>query len=157
MRGINKVILVGNLGGDPDCKYVNDTKLGSFSVATNEKWKDKNTGQPVEHTYWHRVCVRGRMAEIAQEYLKKGSKVYVEGKLTNRKYTDNNGVEKFISEVWIDQKGKLVMLDSPNNQSSQSHIQANQSGVSSQLNQQSQPPQNINSGGFDDFDDDLPF
>jgi len=91
-RGINKVILVGNLGNDPDVKATQGgTTITTISVATSEQWKDKQTGQAQERTEWHRVKFFGRLAEIAGDYLKKGSQVYIEGSLRTDKYTDKNG------------------------------------------------------------------
>lgn len=99
-RGINKVILVGRLGNDPDVRY---TAAGSavttISVATSESWKDRNTGQQQERTEWHRVVFFGRLAEIAGQYLKKGSQVYVEGSLRTNKYTDKNGIERYSTDI----------------------------------------------------------
>jgi len=98
-RGINKVILVGTLGKDPEVRYSQSgSAIASVSVATNEKWKDKN-GEMQERTEWHRVKFFGRLAEIAGEYLKKGGQVYVEGSLRTEKYTDKQGVEKFSTDI----------------------------------------------------------
>ena len=91
-RGINKVILIGNLGNDPEVKYMpNGEAVANVSVATSDTWKDKNTGEQVERTEWHRVVFFRRLAEIVGEYLKKGSKVYIEGKLQTRKWQDQSG------------------------------------------------------------------
>jgi len=99
-RGINKVILVGNLGNDPDVKYTQSgTTVTTISVATSESWKDKQTGEQQERTEWHRVKFFGRLAEIAGEYLKKGSQVYVEGSIRTEKYTDKNGIERYSTDV----------------------------------------------------------
>ena len=96
---INKVILVGNLGREPDIKYTGDGKaIANLAVATNESWTDKTTGQKVEKTEWHRVVIFGRLADIAQKYLHKGSKVYIEGQLRTRKW-DKNGVDQYTTEV----------------------------------------------------------
>ena len=100
MAGINKVILVGNLGAKPEIKYAsNGNAISNLSVATSESWTDKNTGQKQERTEWHRVSMFGKLAEVAAQYTDKGSKVYVEGKLETRKYTDNAGIEKFKFEI----------------------------------------------------------
>ena len=99
-RGINKVILVGNLGNDPDVKATQGgTTITTISVATSEQWKDKQTGQAQERTEWHRVKFFGRLAEIAGDYLKKGSQVYIEGSLRTDKYTDKNGVERYTTDI----------------------------------------------------------
>lgn len=99
-RGINKVILVGNLGNDPDVKYTQGgAAVTTISVATSESWKDKQTGQMQDRTEWHRVKFFGKLAEIAGEYLRKGSQVYVEGSLRTDKYTDKNGVERYTTDI----------------------------------------------------------
>jgi single-strand DNA-binding protein len=99
-RGINKVIIVGNLGNDPDVKYTQGgTAITTLSIATSESWKDKNTGQQQERTEWHRVKLFGRLGEIAGEYLKKGRQVYIEGSLRTEKYTDKSGVEKYSTDI----------------------------------------------------------
>lgn len=99
-RGINKVILVGNLGNDPDVKYTQGgTTIATISVATSEAWKDKQSGEQKELTEWHRVKFFGKLAEIAGEYLKKGAQVYVEGSIRTEKYTDKQGVERYATDV----------------------------------------------------------
>lgn len=99
-RGINKVIIIGNLGGDPDCKSMPDGKaVTNISVATSESWKDKQTGEKQERTEWHRIVFFDRVAEIAGQYLTKGSKVYIEGSLRTRKFTDNDGIDRYITEI----------------------------------------------------------
>jgi single-strand DNA-binding protein len=99
-RGINKVILVGNLGQDPEVRYMpSGGAVANISIATSESWKDKQTGQPVDKTEWHRIVFFNRLAEIAGEYLKKGSQVYVEGKLQTRKWQDQAGVDRYSTEV----------------------------------------------------------
>lgn len=99
-RGINKVILVGNLGNDPEVKYTQaGAPITTISVATTDAWKDKNTGQMQERTEWHKVKFFGRLAEIAAEYLKKGRQVYIEGSLRTDKYTGKDGIEKYFTEV----------------------------------------------------------
>lgn len=102
-RGINKVILVGNLGNDPEVRYSQSgSAMTTISIATSESWKDKATGEQKERTEWHRVKFFGKLAEIAGEYLKKGSQVYVEGRLRTDKYTDKNGVERYTTDVFAD-------------------------------------------------------
>jgi single-strand DNA-binding protein len=99
-RGVNKVILVGNCGADPETRYgANGTPITTLRLATSESWKDKNTGELVEKTEWHRVKLFGRTAEIASEYLRKGKQVYIEGKLRTEKYTDKDGVERYSTDV----------------------------------------------------------
>lgn len=106
-RGINKVILVGNLGNDPEVRYTQGgSAITTISVATSESWKDKN-GEQQERTEWHRVKFFGRLAEIAGEYLKKGSQVYIEGSLRTEKYTDKSGVEKYTTDIIA---GEMQML-----------------------------------------------
>ena len=109
-RGVNKVILIGNLGADPEVRYTqNSTAIANLSIATSETWKDKQTGEPREQTEWHRCVAYRRLAEIAGEYLKKGSKVYVEGRLQTRKWTGQDNVERYTTEVVINE---MQMLDS---------------------------------------------
>jgi single-strand DNA-binding protein len=113
MAGINKVILVGNLGAKPEVKYAsNGNAITNLSVATSESWTDKNTGQKQEKTEWHRVSLFGKLAEIAGQYLDKGSKVYVEGKLQTRKWQDKSGADRYTTEVVVSGfNGTLQMLD----------------------------------------------
>ena len=109
-KGVNKVIIVGNLGNDPELRFSQaGTAMCSISVATSESWKDKTSGEMQERTEWHRVKFFGKLAEIAGEYLKKGSQVYVEGKLRTEKYTDKAGVEKYSTDIIADE---LQMLGS---------------------------------------------
>jgi single-strand DNA-binding protein len=113
MAGINKVILVGNLGREPEVKYAsNGNAIANLAIATSESWKDKNTGEKVEKTEWHRVSVFGKLAEIAGQYLHKGSKVYVEGQLKTRKWQDKEGNDRYTTEINISGfNGVLQMLD----------------------------------------------
>lgn len=100
MNGINKVILIGNVGADPEVRQFNDGGMvANVSIATTERWTDKQTSERKEATEWHRVVFRNRLAEIVQQYLRKGSQVYVEGKLKTRKYQDNNGQDRYVTEV----------------------------------------------------------
>ena len=109
-RGVNKVILIGNLGQDPEVRYMpNGGAVCNITVATSESWKDKNTGENQEKTEWHRVVMFRRLAEIAGEYLKKGSKVYLEGRLQTRKWQDQQGQDRYTTEIIADQ---MQMLDS---------------------------------------------
>jgi single-strand DNA-binding protein len=110
-RGVNKVILVGNLGQDPEVRYMpNGNGVANISIATTDSWKDKNTGQMQERTEWHRVVLFGKLAEVAGEYLRKGSQVYIEGRLQTRKWTDQSGQEKFTTEIVVDMGGQMQML-----------------------------------------------
>ncbi len=111
---VNKVILVGNLGRDPEVRSTQDgTKVANLSVATSETWRDKNSGERRERTEWHRVVIfNERLADVAEKYLKKGSKVYIEGQLQTRKWTDQSGNEKYTTEVVLQRfRGELTMLD----------------------------------------------
>jgi single-strand DNA-binding protein len=108
-RGVNKVILIGNLGNDPEVKYTaSGSAITNITVATSENWKDKQSGEKKESTEWHKVSFFGRLAEIAGEYLKKGSKVYVEGSLRTRKWQDQQGVERYTTEIVAEE---MQMLD----------------------------------------------
>lgn len=112
MRGVNKVILVGTLGKDPETKtFGNGGSLTQFSIATSDSWTDKNTGERKEQTEWHRIVLYNRIGEIAQQYLRKGSKVYIEGSLRTRQWTDQNGQERYTTEIRGEQ---MQMLDSSN-------------------------------------------
>ena len=107
-RGINKVILVGNLGQDPETRYMpSGSAVTNFTVATNESWKDKQTGEQKERTEWHRVAMFNRLAEIAAEYLRKGSQIYIEGKLRTRKWQDRDGNERYTTEIIADEMQML--------------------------------------------------
>ncbi len=112
MRGVNKVILVGTLGADPEVKYAaNGNAIANLSVATSDEWNDKSTGQKQQKTEWHRVSMFGKIAEIAGQYLKKGSQVYLEGKLQTRKWQDKNGLDRYTTEVVINGfDGQMQML-----------------------------------------------
>ena len=158
MAGINKVILVGNLGAKPEIKYAsNGNAISNLSVATSESWTDKNTGQKQERTEWHRVSLFGKVAEIAGQYLDKGSKVYVEGKLQTRKWQDQSGQDRYTTEVVISGfSGTLQMLDRRDDSNSSMQSQ-------SQPQSQPQPAQNgqqapsITPVAQDEFEDDIPF
>ena len=142
MSGINKVILVGNIGAKPEVKYSsNGSAIANLSVATSETWNDKNSGEKQEKTEWHRVSLYGKLAEIAGQYLDKGSKVYVEGKLQTRKWQDQSGQDRYTTEIVVSgYGGTLQMLDrregmatgsqsaSPNNMSNDTVEVADNSG-----------------------------
>ena len=116
MSGINKVILIGNLGAKPELKYsATNTAITNISVATSESWTDKNTGQKQEKTEWHRVSVFGKLAEVVSNYCDKGSKVYIEGKLQTRKYQDKAGADRYTTEIIVSGFNSVIqMLDSVN-------------------------------------------
>ena len=110
MSSVNKALIIGNLGQDPEIKYTQSgSPIANLSVATSERWKDKNTGEQKEQTEWHRVVVFGRLAEIAEQYLKKGSKVFIEGKIQTRDWEDAEGNKKYTTEVVA---REMTMLDS---------------------------------------------
>lgn len=179
-RGVNKVIVIGNLGQNPEVRYTQRNEaIANLSVATSESWKDKNTGEQKEITEWHRCVAYKRLAEIAGEYLKKGSKVYIEGRLQTRKWQGQDGVERYTTEIVIKD---LQMLDGINQggQNSQQdyrgHSGSNQQNPTSgsqggymnhqaQYAQQQQQAQNNQQSGQQsmggipdgDFDDDIPF
>ena len=110
-RGVNKVILIGNLGKDPETRAMNNGSACNFTVATSESWKDKQTGQQQERTEWHRIAVFGKLAEICGQYLKKGSKVYIEGSLRTRKWQNKEGQDQYTTEIVANE---MQMLDSRN-------------------------------------------
>jgi single-strand DNA-binding protein len=159
-RGINKVILIGNLGNDPEQKSMpNGNAVTNISVATAESWKDKQTGQQQERTEWHRVVFFNRLAEIAGQYLSKGSKVYIEGSLRTRKWQDQSGADRYSTEIIA---SEMQMLDSRGDQGGgYSQPAPRQQAPQKQAPQQSAPQQPQQpaapAGNFDDFDDDIPF
>ena len=116
-NGVNKAIILGRLGQDPEIRYTKDGKaVATLSVATSESWKDKQTGEKKEQTEWHRVVLFGRLAEVAGEYLRKGSQVYIEGQLKTRKWTDQQGVARYSTEINIGMNGVMQMIGSGNQQ-----------------------------------------
>ena len=149
MSGINKVILVGNIGAKPEVKYSsNGSPIANLSVATSETWNDKNSGEKQEKTEWHRVSIYGKLAEIAGQYLDKGSKVYVEGKLQTRKWQDQSGQDRYTTEIVVSgYGGTLQMLDRREGMPT--------GGQSAPSNNMSNDTVEVadNSG----FDDDIPF
>lgn len=154
MASVNKVILVGNLGKDPETRYTaSGEAMCNFSLATTESWKDKSSGERKEATEWHRVSFFGKIAEIASQYLQKGSQVYIEGSLRTRKYTDKDGVEKYSTEIRGDE---MKMLGSRpegggNNNQQKQQQQRDSSGYDAP------PPKNKPKPSFDDLGDDVPF
>lgn len=154
-RGVNKVILVGNLGQDPETRYLpNGGAVCNITVATSETWKDKNTGENQEKTEWHRVVAFRRLAEIMGEYLKKGSKVYIEGKLQTRKWQDNNGNDRYTTEVLADQ---MQMLDSRGGGSADFGGGQQASAPRQSAPQQQSQPQQSAPPVDNSFEDDIPF
>lgn len=130
-RGVNRVILVGNLGQDPEVRIMpNGSAVANFSVATSESWKDKQTGEQKDRTEWHRVVVFGKLAEIAGEYVKKGTLIYIEGQLQTRKWQDQAGIDRYTTEVVINPIGGTLQIlgsrsDDSNQQQSQQSSQPN--------------------------------
>ncbi|MBA1203122.1 single-stranded DNA-binding protein [Pseudomonas capeferrum] len=184
-RGVNKVILVGTCGQDPEVRYLpNGNAVTNLSLATSEQWTDKQTGQKVERTEWHRVSMFGKVAEIAGEYLRKGSQVYIEGKLQTREW-EKDGIKRYTTEIIVDMQGTMQLLGGrPQNQDggNQYNQGGNQGGGNNyqggQANQgnpaprqqaprpqqapqrqapQQQPAQQQPAADFDSFDDDIPF
>ena len=148
MRGINKVILVGHLGGDPETRYSQGgSAITTISIATSEQWKDKQTGEAQERTEWHRVKFFGRLAEIAGEYLKKGSQVYVEGSLRTDKYTDKQGVERYTTDIIANE---MQMLGGRGGEGESRGGGRGQPRGGAKPTPRSAPPS-------DDFDDEAPF
>ncbi|ELW7420990.1 single-stranded DNA-binding protein [Salmonella enterica] len=159
-RGLNKVMLIGHLGQDPDVRYLpNGNAVAMLSLATSDTWKDKQTSEQKERTEWHRVVIYGKLAEIAGEYLRKGSQVYIEGELRTRKWTDQSGQERYTTEVVVSMQGTMQMLGSRGNggngqqQGSQGQPQQpagrSYSGTPPKQHPANEPPM--------DFDDDIPF
>ncbi len=170
MASVNKVIIVGNLGRDPETRYMpSGDALTSITVATTDTWKDKSTGEKKEQTEWHRITFFGKLAEIAGQYLKKGSQVYVEGSLRTRKYTDKDGVEKYATDIRAD---TMQMLGSRQGMGGGANAGGGGMGGMDDGGYGSAPPARQNTGGggggagrpaprpapnFSDMDDDIPF
>lgn len=147
MASVNKIIIVGNLGRDPEMRtFPSGDQVANVTVATTDKWKDKQTGEPKEHTEWHRVVFNGRLAEIVGQYLRKGSQVYVEGSLRTRKWTDQSGVEKYSTEIRADQ---MQMLGG--------RPEGAAPAPAPRPAPAPPPAQRSAGSGFDDMDDDIPF
>ncbi|SIO41574.1 single-stranded DNA-binding protein [Salinivibrio sp. ES.052] len=182
-RGINKVILIGNLGNDPEIRYLpNGGAVANLSLATSESWRDKNTGEMREKTEWHRVVLFGKTAEVAGEYLRKGSQVYIEGQLQTRKWQDQSGQDRYTTEVAVQPfSGSMQMLGGRGGQNQGQPMQQQPPqqggwGQPQQPQQSQQPQQNFNQqppqqqsapqpqsqpqqqyNDLPDFDDDIPF
>lgn len=170
-RGVNKVILLGNVGGDPELRYTpSGAGVANFSIATNESWTDKNSGERQERTEWHRIAAWGRLAEICNQYLRKGSKVYIEGRLQTRSWEGQDGQRRYATEIVA---SEMQMLDSRDDSSgppagrdggyAAAPQGAPQEGGNATGSGQAGPPQGGPQGGppepppFNDPDDDLPF
>jgi len=152
---INKVILVGNLGRDPESRTMQDgNPVVNLSIATSENWRDKNSGERRERTEWHRVVIfNDKLAEVAQKYLRKGSKVYLEGQLQTRKWTDQSGMEKYTTEVVLQRyRGELTMLDGRSDGTG-----ANDFGNDNQIENSSSSPSDMSGNRSADLDDEIPF
>ncbi|EHV3000469.1 single-stranded DNA-binding protein [Escherichia coli] len=160
-RGINKVILIGHLGQDPELRYFPNGggAVANLTLATSESWRDKQSGEMKEQTEWHRVVIFGKLAEIAGEYLRKGSQVYIEGQLRTRKWFDQqNGVDRYATEVVVSVNGTLQMLGSPRQQGSGAAPAHSGQGTAGAPAGNSPSPASGNGGGMPmDFDDDIPF
>ena len=148
-RGINKVILIGNLGRDPEVRYTpTGLAVANLAIATSESWKDKQTGEPVERTEWHRVVMYQRLAEIAGEYLRKGSKIYIEGRLQTRKWQDKTtGQDRYTTEIVANE---MQMLDSKGGTSAATEPAFEKASATSSATPEAAP-------ALDSFDDDVPF
>ncbi|ELY6083641.1 single-stranded DNA-binding protein [Cronobacter sakazakii] len=148
-KGVNKVILIGNLGQDPEVRYMpNGGAVTSLRLATSESWRDKQTGEMKEVTEWHSVVLYGKLAEVAGEYLRKGSQVYIEGQLRTRKWQDQSGQDRYSTEVVVNVGGTMQMLGGKQ--------QSDQPKQQSQTTKQ-KPPSQQSSVPPMDFDDDIPF
>ncbi|MCM8613446.1 single-stranded DNA-binding protein [Accumulibacter sp.] len=154
MASVNKVILVGNLGRDPESRYAPDgSAVVSVSLATTDTWKDKVTGEKREATEWHRLVFFGRQAEIAAQYLKKGSQVYIEGRLRTRKWQDKEGHERNTTEIHVDQ---MQMLGSRQGLGEPSYASAGSVEGTASFGG-AKPSPSKKTPGFEDMDDDIPF
>ncbi len=165
-RGINKVILIGNLGGDPETRYLpNGNAVTNLTLATSDSWRDKQTGQMQERTEWHRVSFFGKIAEIAGQYLRKGSKIYIEGRLQTREW-EKDGVKRYTTEIVVDMGGTMQMLDSRGDNEGGSRPapapRPQQQAQPQQQQQQARPAPTVQQDAqpapdYDSFDDDIPF
>jgi len=154
-RGINKVIIIGNLGADPEVRYMpSGGAVTNCTVATTEGWKDKTTGEPNERTEWHRIVLYNRLAEIAGEFLRKGSKVYIEGSLRTRKWQDKSGQDRYTTEII---GNNLQMLDSKGAGGGSFDASSKSSSQASAPAQSTAPAQEKTATATEEFDDDIPF
>ncbi|HWP11677.1 MAG TPA: single-stranded DNA-binding protein [Ramlibacter sp.] len=161
MASVNKVIIVGNLGRDPEMRsFPSGDRVANVTIATTDKWKDKQTGEMKEATEWHRVVFNGRLAEIVGEYLRKGSQVYVEGSLRTRKWTDKDGIEKYTTEIRADQMqmlGSRQGMGGPAADDDEGGSQRRAAPASRPAAPAAAKPASKPATGFDDMDDDIPF
>ena len=162
-RGVNKVILIGNVGGDPETRYLpNGNAVTNITLATTDSWKDKQTGQQQDRTEWHRVVFFGKLAEIAGEYLRKGSQCYVEGRLQTREW-EKDGVKRYTTEIVVDMNGTLQLLGGRGGNKEGGGDYAPRQQQSRPAPQQAaprpapQPAAQQPAQDFDSFDDDIPF
>ena len=156
-RGVNKVIIIGNLGDDPKVTYMpSGDAVTNFTVATSESWKDKNTGEKKDQTEWHRVSIFGKLAEICGEYLRKGSKVFVDGSLRTRKWQDKDGNDRYTTEIRC---SEMQMLDSKGDGQSSAPSQPQKPAQNRSANNEYSQARTAHqqSPVVDDFDDDIPF
>ncbi|NML85120.1 single-stranded DNA-binding protein [Polaromonas sp.] len=163
MASVNKVIIIGNLGKDPEMRsFPSGDQVANITIATTDKWKDKQSGEMKEATEWHRVVFNGRLAEIVGQYLRKGSQVYVEGSLRTRKWTDQSGVEKYTTEIRADQMqmlGSRQGMGGPGGDEGggyEAPRRAPPARAPAAAPQQA-PAASKAASGFDDMDDDIPF
>lgn len=161
-RGVNKVIIMGNVGQDPESRSMpNGDMVVNLTIATSEVWNDKNTGEKKEQTEWHRITFWRKAAEIVAQYVHKGDKLYVEGKLQTRKYTDQQGVEKYVTEIIAEDFRLCGSAGEPKTSGQTSGQQQGGWGQQPQRPQQSRQRPPVNQGGTNeppmDFDDDIPF
>lgn len=151
-RGVNKVMLIGNLGADPEVRYTpNGNAVANITLATSMTWRDKQNGELQERTEWHRIVFFNRLAEIVGEYLRKGSKIYIEGSLRTRKWQDKSGIDRYTTEIIANE---MHMLDSKNGGNQMDY---NNQSSSSQKSSSSQQPVAAMDSDVPDFDDDIPF
>lgn len=154
-KGVNKVILVGNLGQDPEVRYTQSgDAIATLNIATSETWRDKQTGEMKEKTEWHRVVLFGKVAEVAGEYLRKGSQVYIEGKLQTRKWMDQSGQDRYTTEVVVNVGGTMQMLGSAGGNGGNG---GNGGGQQQRQKYSGQPQNTARNEPPMDFDDDIPF
>lgn len=166
MASVNKVIVVGNLGRDPEMRsFPSGDQVANVTIATTDKWKDKQTGEMKEATEWHRVVFNGRLAEIVGQYLRKGSQVYVEGSLRTRKWTDKDGIEKYTTEIRADQMqmlGSRQGMGGPGGDDGggggyEAPRQSAPARAPAAAAPRQAPAASKQASGFDDMDDDIPF
>lgn len=161
MAGINKAIIIGNLGQDVELRYTQDgNPIANFSVATSDNWTDKNTGEKKSNTEWHRIAIFGKLAEVANQYLHKGSKVYIEGRLQTRKWQDNQGADRYSTEIIVSGFGStLQMLDKRGESDTTTATEPPKNTGQNQTQTPAQNPQETVQPleQPDDFEDDIPF